>query len=351
MRSALDAYVAKLDELRKLLTATEHVDVLASAVADSGTLDRRGERLDGRCAELIALSTQRRRFVYAAAVVLLYGGFEAFAEELAMAYVATLDGLCPTFGDLPKEIRVGHVNASATLLLNRDVDKYRDRCDVEEVVKRLARPNAAAGERRVNELAFIDHRSNFRMESLSEFFKAAGIPGLGPPLMRVAELREFLEQTEGIEGIENKSPSVVFKDLDDLAQRRNEVAHGYPVNILSVESMLSRIKFMEALGKGILAVAEAELLKYQLKHGSEPLPKPLAVYRNAIACFALSNQAIERGCGIISRSPAGCLQRCQVLRIEVDGVAVGRVSAPPNLNVGLELDRHVNVSYDFFLMR
>lgn len=331
--------------------SADYVDALASSSMNAGIADHNGVSLDERCKELVDTTSVRRRFVYSAVVVGIYGSFEAYVEELVMAYLEALDSLCPTIQDFPKAVQKRHVDASANLLLNREMDKYKERCDVEEVVQRLTRANARRGERRINELAFIEHRSNFWAETLGDFFKDAGVPDLLQRLKTNAEVRKYLSDVEGLDGIERLSNSVVFRDLDDLAQRRNEVAHGAVGSILSGESILTRVDFMEVLGAAILAETEDEYVKYLVDHGVVRLPRPLAVYRNRIACFELTMGAVETGCRIVSRSTSGELRHGKVIRIEVDGAALPSVSAPPTVRIGMELDFVVHDTYEFFLER
>ena len=351
MRGTHQAYQAKLDELRQFIRATDHVEALADAVAGKGIVDRKGLGLDERCTELGESVAARRRLAYSAVVVGLYGAFESFAEDLVMAFLRELDILCPHFSDLPQAVRDRHIEVSAQLLLNRGIDKYKDRCDVDDVVHRLSRSAAGLGARRLNELAFTDHRSNFRAESLNEFFRAAGVPDFVQRIKGHPPFHDYLTNVEGVEAIERLSNAVVLKDLDDLAQRRNEVAHGAPATILANESMLSRVSFIEQLGAAMFAVTDAELVRYLAIHACDPLPSPIAVYGKSVVCFPLEAVSLRVGSRIVTRSPTGEIRHGEVVRIELDGSPLPEVSAPPPVQVGLELNFVVKKTYDFFLVR
>ena len=110
-------------------------------------------------------------------MILLYGLFEQYVEELIVAYLLELEHTVPNFGDMPEKIKKSHTELSAQLLLNSQLDKYRDRCNVSDVVQRMHL--CVNGENfRLNTLAFIDHKSNFRIESLNQFFASVGISGI-----------------------------------------------------------------------------------------------------------------------------------------------------------------------------
>ncbi|MCB9766113.1 MAG: hypothetical protein H6739_40430 [Alphaproteobacteria bacterium] len=344
MNGTLRAYQAKLDEIRRYIDVSVQIDRLLSP--DSTHLPSES----GSSTDILSSSSSiQKRFVYAASIVHLYSSFEAYVEEIVMAYLTCLDKICPTFSDLPQAIQDGHIDVSANLLLSRQFEKYRDRCDVEEVVMRLSQSNRPVGTRRVNELAYIEHKSNFRADSLNDFFRRAGIPKLVHKLKKHSDFRTHLLDEESLVNIEQLENSIVLQRLNDLAQRRNEIAHGVPTEILSAPSIRSLTDFMGKLGQAIHDVVESEFMQYVHKHGCSPLPQPIAVYRHRILCLSLHNQTVEEGSLILAMTPAGELRFGRVQIIEVDHKRVGTATAPPIVDVGLELNFNIKDSYQFFL--
>lgn len=350
MDGTLKAYLAKLEDTRQFIQGAEHVDALTDAVEGAGLRDRKGGALDERVHELVRAAATRRRFVYSAVVVALYGSFEAFVEDLIMAFLGELDLLCPAFEDLPESVRTRHIDVSAYLLLNRDIEKYRDRCDVDEVMRRMGRYGAGTEVRRINELAFTDHKSNFRAESLNDFFRDAGVPCLVQEIKKLERFRIFMTTYAGVEGLERLSNGVVLRDLDDVAQRRNEVAHGVPTDIWASNMMLSRVSFMQQVGECIFDVTKAVLRGYVLLHRCTRLPKPLAVHGGSIVCLHLELGRIAEGMRIIARTPDGTLKEGQIDRIEISGTQMPAVAAPPAVDVALKVGFRAKHNYEYFIV-
>lgn len=348
MQATLGALVARLDEIRDFIRSADQANALAYAANGAGLIDRHGDPIDTLVSALLRGEKSRRQFVYSAVMVSLYGAFESYAEALAMEFLVRIDSSCPSFEDLPQAVRENHLDATSRLLLRRNIDKYRDRVDLDEVVGRLGRAGEPAGVRRVNELAFIDHVSNFRAESLNEFFAHAGVSGLCQKMKQCSVFQGFMLGYSGLEGLERLENKVVFEDLDGLAQRRNEVAHGMASSLLSTRMMLERAEFVQAVGEAMHDVVNQEALKTELSHLSTPLPEPIVVYDKHIVCMRLEATRLAVGMTVAAKAPNGRLVTGQIQSIQVNNIDVSEVAAPPAVNVGFRVPFETKATHEFF---
>jgi hypothetical protein len=204
---------------------------------------------------------------------------------------------------------------------------------------------------RLNTIAFIDHKSNFRIESINQFFAAIGIPGISGLVKKVPGLQKSLSKRFPEGDIDRRSDKIIFEDLDDLVWRRNMISHGWPNDTLSVDMMKERIEFVKVLGQSLYDVLRQSVLPYIVKYRGHSLSKPIAVYNNTIACFKIESGSLSDGDKMISRSLNGRYCEGKILELQVDGVQKLEVSAPPDIDVACRLNFKAKDNWDYFLIK
>lgn len=254
------------------------------------------------------------------------------------------------FDDVPKKIRENHTNLSAQLLINRDLDKYRDRCNEADIIQRMHSCIMHGGLFQLNALAFTDHKSNFRIEPLNRFFELAGIPSMSACMKKAAAFKKYSAVKFPSQRIDNLPDKVVFEDLDDLAWRRNVVAHGWPDDTLSIEMMKERAEFIRVLGVCIYDTLRQGLLPHIIKHQCHALPKPLSIFNSSIVCFHLEDSSIVEGSQIIACRSGGYLEG-KIISIEINHVQQREVAAPPAVDVACLVDFKAKVNYKYFIRK
>jgi hypothetical protein len=276
--------------------------------------------------------------------------FEQYVEELIIAYLLDLEHTIPNFDDMPEKIKETHTELSAHLLLNSQLDKYRDRCNVSDVVQRM-HLCVNAENFRLNTLAFIDHKSNFRIDSLNQFFASIGISGISGLVKKVPELEKYISNRFPEGDIDRMPDKIIFEDLNDLVWRRNMVSHGWPDDTLSVDMMKERLEFVKVLGQSLYDVLRQSVLPHIVKYCGHSLSKPIAVYNNTIACFKIMSGSISDGDKMISRSLNGRYCEGKIQELQVDGVRKLKVSAPPDIDVACRLNFKAKDNWDYFLIK
>jgi hypothetical protein len=350
MISALHQFEERIKQLLSFIDTSEAINEIAGTTLPD--IDE-SDLIAALRPHLIYLknnSITRKLNVYASSVVLLYGMFEQYVEELIVAYLLELEHTIPNFDDMPEKIKETHTGLSAQLLLNSQLDKYRDRCNVSDIVQRMHL--CVNGENfRLNTIAFIDHKSNFRIESINQFFAAIGISGISGLVKKVPGLQKSLSKRFPEGDIDRMSDKIIFEDLDDLVWRRNMISHGWPNDTLSVDMMKERIEFVKVLGQSLYYVLRQSVLPYIVKYRGYSLSKPIAVYNNTIACFKIESGSLSDGDKMISRSLNGRYCEGKILELQVDGVQKLEVSAPPDIDVACKLNFKAKDNWDYFLIK
>lgn len=173
-----------------------------------------------------------RRHTYAFSIVGIYGAHERFMREFISDAANTIAKIYGSYADLPSKFRRLHEKLS--------IERSRDILDGrvgEHDDFRLCLSNLHAsldGSMSLNSEVFADSSSNFRWQVVQELVGRLDIELASP------------EQSETLKGIVvselNGIYSTISGVVDDLADRRNEVAHGADFDILDSGTIVSILK-------------------------------------------------------------------------------------------------------------
>jgi hypothetical protein len=199
-----------------------------------------------------------KQFTYRSSIVSLYGFLENFLENLVHEFIYSLNQINAPIGLLPKSIRDSHLESSIDLLKklqrNRTHSKDRKNTLIRNVVRNMNSCVQEDSDFQLNEGAFSIHTSNFRYETIHNTFCKLGLHGVPKIALRNQKLKDSLASKYTIgSNVEQKVlVSLLKSELDDLAQRRNEIAHGsFDGELESVEIVIERINVLRDFGDAI----------------------------------------------------------------------------------------------------
>ncbi|GAA2603074.1 hypothetical protein GCM10010399_37390 [Dactylosporangium fulvum] len=200
---------------------------------------------------------------YAMQLVLLYGAFERLIEGVLSGVVATLNEVISSTSDLPEKVRENHRRKSLDALRDEVwLARRKDPLLPVRLIENLHSCESGAGNYRLNALAYTRHGGNFRRKSIDELFRDIGIDDF---LKLVVESREFGEYLAAL----GHDSTLLGKDLgaiDDLAERRNDIAHGSSMELLTRDEIRSYIVFFNAFGRAAYAVLRRHLARFLVQH-------------------------------------------------------------------------------------
>jgi hypothetical protein len=191
------------------------------------------------------------RIEYAIAFAFGYAAFERFIRELLEAVAHLLSEPIGSYGDLPDEFRKHHLALSL-----RAAGIAVERNSAIPPFGLLATlVNCLQGEVpfSVNAEVFSDHAANFRSEVIRSSFRRLGLQL--PEEVQSPELQNLIDNE--FAGLYAKPSSVV----DDLADRRNVVAHGDEVDLLGRQTLRALLVFLEEYGHALCAAVFEGVLR------------------------------------------------------------------------------------------
>jgi len=301
------------------------------------------------------LKNQKRQYDYNTIIISLYGYLERYVEDLITEYLTLLSSYVTTFSELPPAIQTKHLSLSLELARKAEYQRFAGTVKIEEIIARLHTSFDTPEKYQLNVEAFAQHNSNFRQTIVVNTFSQCGIQNVGQSLRHAEPLISFLENEDldrDVNAYLGGGDDVVFARLNDLADRRNDVAHGTPVGeLLSNDILRSYIDFIEAYAGGLALVVYEHLLPFRLPCATF-LGPPIAVYNHAIACLNLPSGKIELGDTLIAKTQeAGRPYKGGPIReIQRDNVSIPEIIGGPGVKVGLLVDFGVRDNQEFYYL-
>lgn len=225
-----------------------------------------------------------RQAQYAMQLVLLYGAFERLIEGYLVGTLAALNELVPTYSELPDRIKDNHRRKSLDALRD-DVWLVRSNDPLLSVklIENLHSCEAQASNYKLNSLAYGRHVANFRRASINEAFREVGVDDFLKLSGISAEFRKYLAAGPRERGLLDSE----FGAIDDLAERRNEIAHGNPSQLLTLEQMTEYVAFFNAFARSAYSVLRRYLAHFLVAHHAISLGRIDRVHYKRVVCLDL----------------------------------------------------------------
>lgn len=330
-KGAIDllSFIAGLELERRLLAATtndpptsESESIAAEIRLNSGT------------------GSMKKRLDYNTVIVTLYGLFEQLVEGLIGEYSTNLSKSAPSYTDLPQKLQKAHSDMSVELLPRLDHSKYRGRVQIHQVIANMHSCLSGESEYMLNLEALQQHSANFRSDVLGQLFERLGITQVLQRLPRYEPFSSYLNINLDDEAGSLAKTEIIYEQLDDLADRRNDVAHGVSSDILSIDLLRNRISYLTALVQSLACLIDEESVGFQASVKGKPLGKPILVVNHEVVCIELHNQGIMEGDLLVMIDcgwPNPCIYS-PILEIQVNKVRHKFVPPAASVKVGCRVD-------------
>jgi hypothetical protein len=221
-------------------------------------------------------------FLYSSVVIALYGNLETYVEQLAEQFVTDLSARVAHYSDLPERLRANHRRLSGIIADSIESSTRVRASTVADIIANLHSCLSGVEPYLVNAMAFRHHTSNVRLPVVEKIFTDAG----------ALNIRDQLSNDTRFKGpAERMDPGTndIFFRINDLADRRNDVAHGDPLDLLSPSLLMEYIEIVERFCRTLF---EAVLISFVARAGESVHLSIGSPYRvlssNYVACFELA---------------------------------------------------------------
>jgi hypothetical protein len=239
-------------------------------------------------------------------------------------------------------------------MLNRaEQTRFRGTITPESVIANLHSCLSDAAVYNINADSFCHHPANFRQGSVDTIFSKVGIGHVSQRLRFFPPFSDYIERHFPDREVSTISVEEMFFYLNDLADRRNDVAHGTPSDLLTNELLLDYVAFAEAYCAALYELARCHTLEHQIKYQAYGVGKPIVVYNNSIVCLDLQNTEVAIGDTLIATTSDAMVPFVagEVQEIQVNKQPLISVPAEPSVKVGLRVLFKAKQNYSYYLLR
>ena len=342
-----------------LLEATLKLNRLSSYLADNEVLRTVAARFERESSSKeinrVFSSSDRRLTDYAYCIITLYGVLENFNESIIKAYINAISNIAKRYLDLPEKMRVSHLSLTAdlVLLMQRGQRKY-DKITVEGLISNLNTCLNTENPIIINSDVFTQHTSNFRVDTINTFFSKVAVESL---INKVKDEKQFVDYHVRYNGlietdIANITDDILFAELNDIVQRRNEIAHGVENgDLLEISIIKQYVYFVEVLISSIYSVLIHEYEKFRFEHVKKnDLGIPIVVYDSSIICINSAGFDIHVNQTIYSfNETTGHVKMGKIISIKEKDTFLEVVPATERKNIGIRVDFKAKDNCKYFL--
>lgn len=360
----LTEYVDFIEMLRKLL-ATD-IRQQPRVDAKSARLLRRARKLRHLFSVLLGNQENRdfsglqsaaperstlRRFQYNSLIVSIYGSFERFVEDTLVEFSRKQNKSIGSYSSLPNVVRSKNLELTTHLLQRIDEGRF-SAITPQLLVQRLNSCLNGDPDFEVNHEAFALHTANYRHVLIGESFSNLGVHNV---LGRASQTEPFsthlINKVFAGEAIHHKKNVEIYQTIDDLAERRNSVAHGVEDPMLSIEIIRDYITYLSGFATSLCRVLENDWLAIESSSRGISLNPPIAVHDNKIFCFKHPGLDIKIGQLLISETGENpCKMRHGVVEeIQVNGESMKNLTTAEE-PFALKSTFQANHNSSFFLV-
>lgn len=350
MNSAFTVFKRNIAELRWFIESLERERAVLALLANCEVDGDTNSHLSSWYQHHSAAASTKRRFDYTSIVISLYGLLEHFIEGIVTGYTRELNALYLTFDEMPDSIKNTHTELSIALITRAKQGRYKGASTESSIVADLHSCLTQSSTYRLNHDAFSHHTSNFRIQSIDDILSRVGVSGVSQRLISYPPLSDFLAVRFRGRDLPSVPAGETFFHIDDLAERRNEVAHGPVSQLLGYDILLEYVDFVEKFGGALFELVRSSLIESLSKLHGEDLGRPLAVHNHHIVCLRLEGTIVDVGDILVawtgdSKRPVrfGAIES-----LEVGRQPLARASGDPvAIEVGIKVPFRTKMNHSF----
>lgn len=226
---------------------------------------------------ILANITDEKVYQYTASIISLYGGLESFVEAISEEYLKGISSLFPSYETMKDMVGLPDYMSNGLELLNHaEVRKFKDLPKKSVLVglyKAIVNDDSSA----LHSEAFIDFSGgNYRHKTIMDCFRHLGAKDVEGKLKDFDPLCNYIT----LMGIDPSSN--LFTKVDDLVERRNELAHGTDtLELMDSEPFSEYLTFLSIYAETINNYLDNELKHYEWGLVQSDVIEP-RVFRNNI---------------------------------------------------------------------
>ncbi len=334
IHSALKSALKRINDTRKFLELSEKKPLVIKHIIESEEDHYKGIPQDW--ANETATFVHGRTYDYACAIILLYGLFERFMEEVAEEYLNALTSNFNNYEDLPSTVKSSYFELTLSQLQRTQDPRYHGKNDAINLTRSLL--SCMSNEPLTNFInePFIHHTSNFRIKTVDLFLGKIGIKNASQRAAETDIFQDYNERLTEKKVIQDNRKESLWNSIDDLVERRNQVAHGELSNYLASSELFPFCDIVETYCNALNKVILNSLIEVLAEPKGVCHNNPIAVHNHIIVCINSNGAEIKPGSMLACKDTNGNWYALSVDSVQIDKSQVSSSPKGQNVQVGLK---------------
>lgn len=216
-------------------------------------------------------STTKKKFNYKSIIITLYGLVEQYSERFIVAYLDEINARIPVYSSLNQKLQESNLYNSVQLaskIIENKHHKYNG-LDLNLVINNLDRCLKNQVPYSFNSVSYTILSGNLKHSKICDFFRQIDV-----------NIEVLFDKLTDFKNIASEKK---YQKIDDLVERRNEIAHGTLNNILDISEFPDYVDFIE---KYFIAVYD--VLKFHME-------QQVLYFKVQTKCIELKNPKVFKG--------------------------------------------------------
>ncbi|HOI83345.1 MAG TPA: MAE_28990/MAE_18760 family HEPN-like nuclease [Campylobacterales bacterium] len=344
-KALLDNFIKEIEDIEKYIKYIEIVNRSATNFQ---------EMIPSLYEHLNQNNTQIKIFEFKAMIISLYGILERYIEIWIKEYINNLPKIFNYYSLIPSEqLKKNHLDLSAKLIhiINEKKQPKFSKLKASDVIHNLNNCLSDSVSFTLNADAFTIQSGNLKHGIISDLLKKISITQLDEALKQDKEMSLMLKEMFG-EDFAGRKSETLFKRIDNLVDRRNEIAHGAENIVIDNNEISEYIKFLKPYGRVVFSAINHEELKATVSEKCFKVDENdiKGVFCKNILGIAVTDYLIKLGDTIIIQSN-GVFKTAKITNLQLRNQNIKRIKRARKTNIGIKLDIEISKRNNFFLFK
>lgn len=289
-----------------------------------------------------------KQFNFNSHIISIYGAYENFIEKMMSEYLQKLCSIVVNFSELPNEIQKNNLIKTMDILKKLDYPKYKHLKSASLV--EILHKNMNQDSPFLNIEAFKSHTANFRIGVIDSYFADVGINNLSRTIINYPPLKEYLDNKyHNYQQINNE---IIFSEIDDICNIRNQIAHGVQsIELLGETVLNSYIDFFILFSESLLELLKDQFLEIQFSLNKKKF-KPINVYQKNIIGFNTNGIKLNMSNKILLKKENVFPKyySADILEIRKNNSSVDEIESEDSIDISMKITTEVNKRVNFTII-
>lgn len=307
---------------------------------------------DPDATKLLSKASVNDIYHYRSNVVSLYGLFEQFIEDIIKEYIKQLCRIQPIYSNLNKNLKENYPDLSFSLYRKLEWPKfnYLRSSQVTEGLYNAINLDKSI----ILSEPFILNGGNYRYDEIKNALTRIGVTNLDNELRKYPPLNQDFVVKYNNPAWKTVSTEFLYFDLNDLVDRRNDIAHGanQMPSIKGVDLKNVTIDFVKKFAESLNSFLGDNLFDYLFQINS--YYHPLNVFQHIVGGFELQSITIKTNQHVLCKKPAGIVPKYEMMviqDIQMNGTNYTTLVVPSSpTQLGIKFDKTISSGCEFVFL-